>query len=238
MASHEKINLPQGGLKFSCPCAISICGGSMSGKTSLAIKLVQYREQMFSDKFDRIIYCQSEEMRHQSSQPYEELKRIAPGLVELHEGLPDVRKLNLDLDQTKKLVIIDDQMQKMMNDSSMLSLVTIHIHHSQISLIYCTHNGFPPSKFGKTIARNTQVKFIFYNRLELTELRILSCQMGKKSTFLLNCFKLLFEKFPNESYHYIMIDGLTRDQRLQHLYVRTNVFPVNGKIQPIIFFEK
>lgn len=238
MAAPEHIVLPHGGLKFSCPCAISISGKSMSGKTSLALKLVKYRDQLFSDQFERIIYCQSEEMRHQVNPAFEELKQIAPGISELHVGLPEVRKLNLDLDSTKSLIIIDDQMDKMMNDSSILSLFTIHSHHSQLTLIYCIHNAYPHSKYAKTIARNTQVKFLFYNPLELTELRILSCQMGKKASFLQNCFKLLFDKFPDEKYHYIMIDGLSRDQQVQRLYVRTNIFPVNNEIKPIIFFEK
>ena len=174
----EKLDLDETALKFHTPCAISITGSSQSGKSYLMAQLVEHRSDLFNTNFEQIFYCQPESLFLGTNPIFEKLKSLCPR-IQLIQGLPDIAKLNLHIDRTSKLILIDDMMQSILASPEMLDLLTIQIHACNITLCFTMHNNFPQSKFGKTISRNVQYKFIFHNRLELTELRILSCQLGK-----------------------------------------------------------
>ena len=234
----EKLDLDETALKFHTPCAISITGSSQSGKSYLMAQLVEHRSDLFNTNFEQIFYCQPESLFLGTNPIFEKLKSLCPR-IQLIQGLPDIAKLNLHIDRTSKLILIDDMMQSILASPEMLDLLTIQIHACNITLCFTMHNNFPQSKFGKTISRNVQYKFIFHNRLELTELRILSCQLGKKSSFLEECFHFLFNTFPAEHHPYLMIDGHAQSPpSIKTLFIRTHVLPINGIIKPIIFCDK
>ena len=234
----EKLDLDETALKFHTPCAISITGSSQSGKSYLMAQLVEHRSDLFNTNFEQIFYCQPESLFLGTNPIFEKLKSLCPR-IQLIQGLPDIAKLNLHIDRTSKLILIDDMMQSILASPEMLDLLTIQIHACNITLCFTMHNNFPQSKFGKTISRNVQYKFIFHNRLELTELRILSCQLGKKSSFLEECFAFLFNTFPAEHHPYLMIDGHAQSPpSIKTLFIRTHILPTNGIIKPIIFCDK
>ena len=234
----EKLDLDENALKFHTPCAISITGSSQSGKSYLMTQLVEHRSELFTTNFEQIFYCQPESLFLGTNPIFEKLKSLYPH-IQLIQGLPDIAKLNLHIDRTSKLILVDDMMQSILASPQMLDLLTIQIHACNITLCFTMHNNFPQSKFGKTISRNVQYKFIFHNRLELTELRILSCQLGKKSSFLEECFAFLFNTFPAEHHPYLMIDGHAQSPpSIKTLFIRTHILPTNGIIKPIIFCDK
>ena len=234
----EKLDLDENALKFHTPCAISITGSSQSGKSYLMAQLVEHRSELFNTNFEQIFYCQPESLFLGTNPIFEKLKSLYPH-IQLIQGLPDIAKLNLHIDRTSKLILVDDMMQSILASPQMLDLLTIQIHACNITLCFTMHNNFPQSKFGKTISRNVQYKFIFHNRLELTELRILSCQLGKKSSFLEECFAFLFNTFPAEHHPYLMIDGHAQSPpSIKTLFIRTHILPTNGIIKPIIFCDK
>ena len=234
----EKLDLDDHALKFCTPCAISITGSSQSGKSYLMAQLVEHRTDLFNTHFEQIFYCQPESLFLGTNPIFEKLKSLYPH-IQLIQGLPDIAKLNLHIDRTSKLILVDDMMQSILASPQMLDLLTIQIHACNITLCFTMHNNFPQSKFGKTISRNVQYKFIFHNRLELTELRILSCQLGKKSSFLEECFQFLFNSFPAEHHPYLMIDGHAQSPpSIKTLFIRTHILPLNGIIKPIIFCDK
>ena len=234
----EKLDLDENALKFHTPCAISITGSSQSGKSYLMTQLVEHRSELFTTNFEQIFYCQPESLFLGTNPIFEKLKSLYPH-IQLIQGLPDIAKLNLHIDRTAKLILVDDMMQSILASPQMLDLLTIQIHACNITLCFTMHNNFPQSKFGKTISRNVQYKFIFHNRLELTELRILSCQLGKKSSFLEECFAFLFNTFPAEHHPYLMIDGHAQTPpSIKTLFIRTHILPINGIIKPIIFCDK
>jgi len=234
----ETLDLDGNALKFRTPCAISIVGSSQSGKSYMMLQLAEFRADLFDVEFDQIFYCQPESLFMGTNPVFEKLKSVAPHAQLVH-GLPDISKLNLNLDKSSKLVFIDDMMQSLLSSPEMLDLFTVQIHACNITLCTSLHNNFPNSKFAKTIARNVQYKIIFHNRLELTELRILSCQLGKKSSFLQECFNFLFQTFPANQHPYLLIDGHAHSPTLlKPLFVRTNIIPVDGVIRPIVFCEK
>jgi hypothetical protein len=101
------------------------------GKSHFICELVKYREQLFTSKFCRIIYCQPASLSGQKSDIFEKLRQYFPN-IELCHGLPNVSKLHLDHDNLPSLVILDDMMQAILNSSSMVDLFTIQVHHNNI----------------------------------------------------------------------------------------------------------
>ncbi len=99
------------------------------------MNLIKFQENLFTSKFCCIIYCQPEALNHCHSEIFEKLKQEYPG-IEIYSGLPNVSKLHLDIDNLPKLLIIDDQMQDLLNSSSMVDLFAVQVHHFNIRLLY------------------------------------------------------------------------------------------------------
>lgn len=231
----QKVELSPESLKLHCPCAVSISGCSRAGKSSLMVQMIQNRDLLFTAKFDRIIYCESESLSHQKSKIFDAIKESF-GAAEHVFGIPDIHQLQLTADPSQfKLICLDDLMVSLLKSEAMVEMITVLVSHARCVLIYTVHNSFFQTKFAKTMQRNTDVRILFYNRLDQTELRIISCQLGKKSTFLLECFKFLLEKFPNDHFPYILISGQPQNK---DFFIRTHIFPNSDhEIKPIIFFE-
>ena len=232
----QNVTINNDTLKFKTPCAMCISGPSMSGKSELIVKLIVHREELFDVKFQQIFYCEPESLVLRHNPIFENIKKEFP-TAQLIIGLPDVSKLNLNLDSTPKLLIIDDLMTEFLISAAMVHLLSVQVHHFNITTIFTLQNFFAQSKFGKTMARNFNYKIIFYNRLDLTEIRTISTQICHQPRFLLESFEFLRKKFPNEP-AYIVIDGHIQSP-LKELFVRSQIFPLSdGQIKPIFFFPK
>jgi len=235
----QEINLTKDDLKFKIPFSMCISGPSQSGKSELIVQLIKYRNLVFEANFERIIYCQPSKLAHRPNLIFEKLRELFPS-VELVSDLPDVSKLQLDLFSRASLVIIDDQMNAFLDSPEMFDLQTIQSHHFNISLIFTLQNYFGSSKYGKTLVRNANIKFFFFNRLDLNELRHISSQITPKyPNFLESCFEFLIKKFPKDPSHYILIDGHYRCTA-PDLFIRSRIFPESDEDvpKPIIFFPK
>jgi hypothetical protein len=197
---------------------------------------VENRQKLFTSEFSRIIYCQPESLAHRPNPSFKRLQK-AFGAAELINGLPDISKLNLDLNQLPSLLIIDDQMNELLDSKSFVDLLCVKCHHFQICTIFTLQNYFASSKFGRTISRNVNYKVFFFNRVDLREIKNISMQISPSSPdFMQSNFNFLFEKFPNDPSHYIIVDGHYRS-KMRVMYVRSRIFPnFNNVIEPIFFF--
>ena len=200
------------------------------------MELIEHREKLFSSKFVRIIYCQPESLSHINNTIFQRIKKSFPN-AELNVGLPNISKLNLDLNTLPSLVIIDDLMTEFLDSPLMVELLSVQVHHFNVSTVFTLQNFFATSKFGKTIMRNVNYKVYFYNRLDLRELRNISCQIVPHCpSFMQANFNFLYKKFPSDPSHYIFVDGHFRS-KMPSLFVRSHIFPdENSEIKPIIFF--
>lgn len=233
-AAFQQIEFPDEDYKFQTPCAISITGPSQSGKSSFIVKLIEFRQQMFTQDFKQCFYCQPANLCIRSNPIFNEIVKHFP-TAELVCGLPNISKLNLDMDNSSKLVILDDLMIDVLNSSEMIQLISVEIHHSNITLLVSLHNFYCPSKHGLTFVRNLNYKIFFYNRLDLRELKAISNQVSGRSDFLHECFSFLIKTFPSQN-AYVLIDGHFKS-KMKSLFVRTHIFPnKEGKFQPIVFF--
>lgn len=122
----QKVTLKEESLRFIVPFSMAVSGPSQSGKTEFIINLVENREQLFTSEFSRIIYCQPESVAHRQNLCFERIKKSF-SRAELVNGLPNVSKLNLDLNNLPCLLIIDDQMTAVLDSSAMLELLTVKV---------------------------------------------------------------------------------------------------------------
>ena len=233
----QEVTLDENTLKFKTPFAMCVSGASMSGKSEFIAKLIINRRLLFDVEFEQIFYCAPETLVLRHNPIFEKIRESFPS-AQLVNGLPDVSKLNLTLDNSFKLVVIDDLMESFLRSEAMVRLLSVECHHFNITIIYTLQNFFAQSKFCKTLHRNSHYRCIFYNRLDLTEIRTLSVQICQQPRFLQECFEFLREKFPIEP-PYIIIDGHIHSP-LKELFVRSQIFPHEGtnEIKPIFFFPK
>lgn len=231
----QSINISDDDLKFQTPCAISISGPSQSGKSEFIVQLIKYQSQLFSSNFTKIFYCVPETLSLSSNPIFDSLKKYAPN-IQLIIGLPDVSKLQLKFDKLPKLIIIDDLMTEFLSSHEMVRLLSVEVHHFNISTIFTLQNIYAPSRFGTTLSRNINYKVLFCNRLDLREMRNLSIQICNQPSFLSESFEFLFREFPNQV-AYIVIDGHIK-AKFKKLFVRSQIFPIENEIKPIFFFPK
>jgi len=233
----QRVNLGKDALSFRTPSAMCVSGPSMSGKSEFIANLIKHRNILFDVNFDQIIYCEPESLVLRHNPIFEKIKASFPG-AQLVIGLPDVVKLNLTLDLRPKLVVIDDLMGPFLNSEAMVELLSVECHHFNITTIFTLQNFFAHSKFGKTIFRNVTYKCIFYNRLDLTEIRTISMQICHQPRFLLESFEFLRREFPEQAV-YLVIDGHMYSP-LKEMFVRSQIFPIgdSDETKPIFFFPK
>lgn len=237
LAIVQKVTISNDDLKFKTPFTMCVSGASMSGKSEFLIQLLTYRQQMFDVEFEQVYYCQPESLIARHNPIYERIQQICP-TAQLVVGLPNISKLGLNLDTRPKLVLIDDLMDSFLNCVEMVTLLSIQVHHFNITTIFTLQNFFAPSKFGKTLAKNVNYRCIFYNRLDITEIRTMASQISMQPRFLIESFEFLRREFPSQP-QYIILDGHSKSP-LKELFVRSQIFPSreNNEIRPLFFFPK
>ncbi|MBM3938370.1 MAG: hypothetical protein FJ333_06920 [Sphingomonadales bacterium] len=236
-ATVQTISLGPNELKFKTPCTICISGSSMSGKTEFMLKLLLFRKDVFDTDFEEIYFCAPESASLRHDPVMERIKMACPN-IKFIAGMPDIEKLHLTLDFRPKLLFLDDLQDTLLNSNEMLKLMTANSHHFNISIAFSLQNFHHQSKFGRTLFRQISYRVIFYNRLDLTEIRALASQLQESPKFLVECFTFLLKRFPNEP-AYILFDGHGLSLNSQ-LFIRTRIFPEEKSKQamPIFFFPK
>lgn len=229
------VNCTDDDLKFQTPSAICISGPSQCGKSTFIVNLIKHRKFLFTQDFTRCYYCQPTNLCLRSNPIFEQIVKNFP-TAELVCGLPNLGKLDLDVDESSKILIIDDLMSDVLESPEIVNLLSIQTHHSNITTIITLHNIYFSSKFARTIRRNFNYNVFFYNRLDIRELKTLSSQLGKNPNFLQDCFDFLTSKFQNEN-AYVLVDGHYKS-KIKSFFVRSHIFPENGEFSPIVFFPE
>ena len=231
----QKLIVPPDVLRFRLPFSMLISGPTLVGKSEFMLKLIKYRESLFTSKFSRIIYCYPESLSRKAQVFFQRIREEFPQ-AEICCGIPNISQLGLDLDDLPSFLIMDDLMYEILNSASMVELFQKHVHHFNISVCFTLQNYFALSPHGKTIMKNFLYRIIFFNRIELLELRNISIQiMPNVANFMHANFQFLQKHFPRER-AYILIDGHS-ESKMSQMHVRTHIFPdKDGEIKPIIFY--
>lgn len=232
----QKLDVPSNFENFLLPQRQLCCGPSMSGKSTYMKNLIKYKNQIFDQKFSRIIYSCPDSLVESNKNYCDELKSIFPN-VEFINGIPTVDSLQLRTDKEHKLILIDDQFDQACNSKTIYDIFCLHSHHYNISIVLSGHNIFQKSKYGTTLSRNSTSKIIFFDKADQLFLSTLSRRIFPHNHKLLSeAFEFLFENFPNVFSKYLVIDTSPHSHLPQKLMVRSNIFPgQDGKIRPLFF---
>ncbi len=224
-------------VKIHCPSRMVVAGPSMIGKSQFALKLVKFRNFVYNEKFDRILYAFPESSLH-LHQPFINDLRKACDFIEIIEGLPDIDALSLATERTThKLLIIDDLMTQVFTSKGILDLVTSTSHHSNISVVIVTQSIFLPAKHRLTLVRNCSEKVIFHNKLDHNPLAILSRHIAPgKPTLLKECFDFIYRNTSKTDLKYVVLDSSPLSELPYNACIRTFIFPnEDGKVRPVFF---
>ena len=233
----EKITVSKDFGKIITPSRMLVAGPTLCGKSTFAFEIIKNREKIYDKAFDRIIYALPEDSIHLHQKFLEELKKVYEN-IEIVEGFPNVTELHLKEDQTTKLLIIDDMMQRVFGSQIMLDLITKDSHHCNCSLIVTSQNFFWPTKYGRTFVRNCSEKVIFFDKTDANQLSILTRQIFPKYPyFLQECFDWIFSNRKNDPLKYLLIDSSSLSEMPYNAIVRTCIFPEkDGEVRLRLFF--
>lgn len=172
----EYVTLPDYMIK--APSTITVCGPSLSGKTTFVFRLLKFQEEMFSTKPEQIIYCYKE---FNPIFDQTEIKNI-----EFYSGMPDRETLQNWIDRMNGrffVLVLDDLMHNISSNSMSLELTTTLVHHNQICLVQILQNIFAQGKFSRTNSLNTHYFCITRNCRDRRQIQVLGSQIfgGKKS---------------------------------------------------------
>jgi hypothetical protein len=208
-------------LPFNECCSIMVSGSTSSGKTIWTYKVLRNLD-VFKEPPDAMLYCYGVWQNL-----FEDIEMI-PNMT-MHQGLPD----NLDdwAPQAKhRLIIIDDLMDKVVNDMEMSLLFTQGCHHKHISIIYITQNLYLQGKYSRTISLNTQYIVLFRSLRDVSQISLLGRQMFPGKSKLLTQVYTDVMKVP---YAYLIIDSSPHSNPQYRL--RTHIFP--GEY-PVVYVSK
>jgi hypothetical protein len=215
---------------------MTISGPSQCGKSEFIFNLIKFRADVVTSDFKRIIYCQSNCFSVKNLEFFDRLKKEFEAL-EILQGLPDINELQLTFNNEPALLIVDDLMNDVLSSKKMVEIATVHSHNFNLSVVFVLQNFYANGKYSTTLQRNSQCKVLFYNSVDLVELRHLSSQMSNSHKFLSQCFDYLMEHFPDFKSFYLLIDAHYRSA-IKKFWCRSHIFPDvhRGDITPVLFF--
>jgi hypothetical protein len=101
----QKLTLEADTLRFRVPFAMVVSGPSQAGKSEFILNLIKYRENLFTSRFHRIIYCAPEAESNKVKVFFDRIKKEFSN-AELWIGLPDLHKLHLKHSELPSLIIM------------------------------------------------------------------------------------------------------------------------------------
>jgi hypothetical protein len=177
--SRDIIELPD--YIFPTGCTVNISGPSGSGKTTFVMDILRYRQHLFSQQVEGVIYCYSEMQESFRSPP--------GGPVKFHYGLPSEEELERYISSFKGkffLLIVDDMMSEVSNSSVFQDCSTKMCHHRNFTLISIAQNIFVQGKKSRTQSLNSHFYILTRTCRDLRQIITLGGQLfpGKGSKFL------------------------------------------------------
>jgi hypothetical protein len=101
----QKLILEPDTLRFRVPFAMVVSGPSQGGKSEFILNLIKFRENLFTSRFHRIIYCAPEGESKKVKDFFERIRNEF-GNAELWIGLPNLHRLHLKHSELPSLIIM------------------------------------------------------------------------------------------------------------------------------------
>ena len=157
-------------LRLQCPFTMMAVGPSSSGKSSLVRKILQERQNLFSEppSVVRIYYNV-----YQNS--YDQM--LVEGLVtDFVEGVPTREDLKTYLSShTSSCIVFDDLADQITEAVS--ELFTVGSHHLNVNVILLAQNLFQQSQLWRTCSRNSTYMVLMKSSRDPGQIAVLNRQM-------------------------------------------------------------
>jgi len=200
-------------LSFKHPFNCIVSAPTKSGKTELVKKIVVNARHIIEPTPELIIWSHTEWQT-----TYSDLLNKLPA-IKFIEGLPNFHDLKNNK-STPKLLILDDMMQEMKNDSRLNELFTRGSHHWNLSIIHILQNLFFDGI--RTSRINAQYLILMKNPSDRLQIKNLGRQLFPGSRH----FEESFDDATSKPYGYLLID-LTQTTP-DNMRIRSNIFPENN----------
>lgn len=150
---------------------VMICGPTNSGKTTICLGLLKYRDEIFKEKPLGIVYFYSE---------MQEGFKEDLGTIYYHQGMPDPRELEEYIARFEGgfFIMVFDDLFGQMNDSEMVTdIITKYSHHRNFSCITLTQNIFSQGSQARNQSVNAHCYILTRTTRDLKQISILGQQM-------------------------------------------------------------
>ena len=189
-------------VEFFKPMRAIFSGSSQSGKTFLIGKMLEKQKELFGDEFELVKYYYPEYLEESPVNWHENISTP----ITYTAGFPSKQDI-LELSENS-LLIIDDNMKKVVNSELMRQFFNVISGKRNISIIVVTQNYFTQGQFSRDIRNSSNIVCLFRN-----------CADATLNTRVARAFKLEKayqaaenEVFVNHVYPYVFIDQSQRSQ--------------------------
>ena len=197
-------------IAFESCSTFMVAGPSGCGKTSFVHKLLTTKH-VFTRPVDKILYC------YGVYQPLFDVMKKDIRHIEFYKGLP--KYIETFANRKHCLIILDDLMTQVINDTECQLLFTQGAHHLCLSIIFITHNAFAQGKCARTISLNCHYIILFKNFRDGSQVVNLGKQMFPGHG------QVLVEAYNDATsvpYNYLVIDMCSHTNNTYRL--RSNIF--------------
>jgi hypothetical protein len=209
-------------IPFLFPTNICLYGATQSGKTTFVLKIIEHVDIMFTIQPQRILYCYGS---WQSG--YEHLTKADN--IKMHDGIPTRATIDeFSYDKTPTLLILDDLLTDIVNNTDVHHYVTVMSHHNNMAIIMLMQSIFPKGTYARTISLNCHYMILFNNKRDRNQVKVLGSQlMPGRSSYFMHSYK----KATHDKWGYLVIDIHPHSDSAYEL--RTRIFPDD---EPLIVF--
>ena len=204
-------------LRFEHPFSMQLAGNRRTGKTQFTKELLLKNRELVAPQLDVIVWFYGAPQQDvfvelkDAMQPHQQRIEFVHGLPEDGRMLQDV----IGEHAGRKLVVLDDLMEKASNRADVAALFT-HGRHEDVSVVFLTQNLFHKSKYARDISLNSDYMVLFKNPRDASMITHLGAQMGN-AEFL----KQAFRDATRDPFTHLMVD--LRSHTPDALRYRSNV---------------
>ena len=161
-----------GRFQFHSPTTISVYAPPYSGKSTLARKILENAQSLFTTPPEFIVYCYNEWL------PMLKDMKVALGTKFIsHAGIPTREDMEKWSDGRHFIIVLDDLQQDVQNNKDAAEMFTVGSHHKNFTLIYMCHNIFGRGKFSRLINLNSHYMILFRNNRDTQQVQTLGRQI-------------------------------------------------------------
>lgn len=168
-----------------------VSGPSQSGKTQFVLKLLDQRNEIFTNPLNKILWCYG--IRDVNLQSFLQSK----GYKTLR-GLPKEQDI-----EANSICVLDDLLSESESSKEVTNMCTRAAHHKPCFVIFISQNLFPGGKEARTRSLNTHYYVIFKNPRDKLQFEVLARQISPKHS---KDLIAVYEDATRDPHGYLFID--------------------------------